>query len=165
MALTYPLPSSISVRNLFASLLDKDLGISKGSPVELKPDPPVMVAIYTADDSTISSVFISDIDFAARIAAAMTLVPKNLVDESIQNKSLVDVLDENFREIMNVATTLFYMASTPHVSLSKVQKSTENIPRDVMLLNRRPAARLDLNITIPGYGEGRVSILVNKRKR
>jgi hypothetical protein len=165
MALMYPLPSSISVRNLFASLLDKELIIEKGLPLEIKPAPPVQVAAYVADDGTIAACCIADLDFAARIAAAMTLIPHNLVEESLKNRKLVDVLQENFNEIMNVATILFYMASTPHVKLKKVYQTVEGLPRDIVILSKKPAARLDLNIQVPNYGPGRVSLLVNKRKK
>jgi len=162
--MAYPMPTAVIVQNLIADLLDKKIAVQKCEPLEIKPLPVVAVAAYEADkdDNKLAALCICNMEFASRIAAALTMIPENIATESIKNGKLADVLDENFLEVMNVATTLFYNASSPHVKFKTLYFSNEELPREVLRLVRRPAGRIDLEINIERYGPGMISLMINK---
>ena len=163
MKLTYPLPTTVTVRNAFVNLLDKPLSLERRDPVHVSPDPLRTIAVYETDDNTVAAILICDINFAVRCACALTMLPPALMNENLQKGALEDTVLENFVEIMNVATTLFYMASTPHVTYKRIIMSDEELPREIKVLLKHPAERLDLNADITGYGTGQITVMVNRR--
>ncbi|MCD6216669.1 hypothetical protein J7L05_02275, partial [bacterium] len=96
--MAYPMPTAVIVQNLIADLLDKKIAVQKCEPLEIKPLPVVAVAAYEADkdDNKLAALCICNMEFASRIAAALTMIPENIATESIKNGKLADVLDENF---------------------------------------------------------------------
>lgn len=160
----YPMPTAAIVQNLISDLLDKKVAIKKCDPVEITPLPVVAVAIYESDEKkdNVAAICICNIEFASRIAAAFTMIPEIISQSSITDNKLSDALMDNFSEIMNVATSFFYNTSSPHVKLREIIMSSDEMPRNILHLIRRPADQIDLEIDIERYGTGNISLLINK---
>ena len=66
---------------------------------------------------------------------------------------------EALHEVVNVLSALFNTPGAPHSKLDKLVKDGEDVPGDVAGL-LASFNRLDLEIEVPGYGKGGLSLVV-----
>lgn len=117
------------------------------------------VATYADAAGTLAFVALTDVAFVASVGAALAMIPLPIVAEAIRTGKPPESLVENAYEVLNVAASLFneVEGATLHV---KVQKLTIG-PLNPELAKRllKPAARLDLDIGIPGYPDSKLSLV------
>jgi hypothetical protein len=98
------------------------------------------------------------------------MLPASAAKEAITADGLEPGIASNFREVANIATSLF-SREHPHAKLREVvfapprgatqgTGSDQVSQADLAGLLARQEARLDLEVVIPGYDTGRMSILV-----
>ncbi len=119
-------------------------------------------ATYVCASGEISFVTLADIPFVASVGAALALIPVSAVNEAIKTGKPSPLLVENAHEVLNVAASLFNEldqgASPPvHVKLERLDVG----PLDARLSARllKPAARVDLDVSVAGYPDGKLSFL------
>ena len=78
----------------------------------------------------------------------------------IRSELLSPVLYDNAREVLNVAASLFNVDGAPHVRLVEAFAPREILPAEVEKWILARVARLDMEMTVAGYGGGRMSVLV-----
>jgi hypothetical protein len=66
---------------------------------------------------------------------------------------------ENFAELLNIGVSLLNHDGAPHVRLYGTHEPGELPPTDVLEPLRGLGRRLDLTVTIAGYGTGSISIV------
>jgi hypothetical protein len=138
-----------------------------GKPMQLKdlPAPPKTpdafyeIAGYEREDGTLAASFAIDLPLAAGLAAALTLVPPGVAEDSIRAKKLEPMLEENLAEVLNVAGRFFNSPSSPRVIL----KSFFKPPCSGALAQLWATApiRLAFEVTPAGYKPGKIAMVAN----
>ena len=154
------LPASKDVRDMLSGLVGKPVAVSPGAPVTPEPLRPVTVAIYTAPDMSVNALCVMDLAASAYTAGALALLPPGGCQDSVEeDKELSPMQLEALHEVVNVLSALFNTPGAPHSKLNKLVKDGEDVPGDVAGL-LASFNRLDLEIEIPGYGKGAMSLVV-----
>jgi hypothetical protein len=153
-----PLPSRHAVRSLVEGLIGRDVDIADGVPVPNKSTN--VVAVYVNDKLGLQAVIVVDIECAARFGGSLGMVPRGGVDDSISERALPPVLKDNCYEVLNVLASVFNVSGAPHVKLYEMYAPNSAIPGDVAAVAATVGSRMDVKLTIAGYGAGQMSIVV-----
>jgi len=154
------LPSTKEIRDLFSGLLGRDVTLTTCAPLAPSKTSPRSVAVYVDDRQGLRAVIACDLDFSARAAAAIALVPGPTADAVIETNGLDDTLAENLYEVLNVAASLFNAPGAVHVRLIELHAAGRPVPPQVESRMLTLGRREDLEVTIPGYGTGRFSVVI-----
>jgi hypothetical protein len=107
----------------------------------------------------LAALFVADLPFCSWSGAALALLPAGLAQDAIKSGKLDQALQDNFAEVANVLTATFREFGE-RVILGKIQYgSAQLLPEDVRPCVAAPR-RLDLEVTITGYGVGRCGLLL-----
>jgi len=151
-----PVPSAFEVRELFAGLLGRDIEWTTGtSPVD--PIEGAVVGAYVNDAGEVRAVVVLDIPLAVWAGSAIALLPHSGAESSIKTGLISAAQFENVAEILNVASSMFNRAGSPHLRLDAPYAPREKLPDDVAKWVLEPANRLDGTVAIQGYGGGNIS--------
>ena len=154
------LPAAKDVRDMLSGLIGKPVTVTPGAPVTPEPLRPVTIAIYTAPDMSVNALCVMDLGASAYTAGALALLPPGGCQDSVEeDKELSPMQLEALHEVVNVLSALFNTPGAPHSKLNKLVKDGEDAPGDVvgMLAGFN---RLDLELDIPGYGKGAMSLVL-----
>ncbi len=157
---TFPLPESEAVQDLLAGLLGRGVVVREVKPQGLISLDPRTVATYIADDASLAALCTCDLTLACHAGAALSLIPPPAALESIRRTLIDEYIQDNLREVMNVAASWFNRDGFPHVKLRAVHMPKERLPDDVKTLLAEPAARQDLELDLEGYGSGKLTLVV-----
>lgn len=141
-------------------LLGRGTAVDKVTPLILEEDQSAVIAEYRTDEGSVGAICLVDAEFAIRTAGALTMVPPAAVADTLRKGDLSDAL-ENFREIVNILASLLNSPKTSHLRLAGVHVVPGDLPDCVSSLVEKPAFRRDFAVQIEGYGNGRLSLLVN----
>lgn len=153
-----PLPTRHAVRSTIEGLVGRDVDMGDGVAPESKSTN--VIAVYVTDQMVTSAIAICDLECAARIGGALGMVPKGMVDDAIKDRELPTTLEENCYEVLNVLSAIFNVPGAPHVRLHKMYGPGAVLPADVAALGAMVNTRMDVALTIAGYGPGQLSIVV-----
>lgn len=163
MVAHYPVPIQEDIRDLLSDLLGRGVAIDKTkSPLVFEDDEPGLIARYLNDDDELAIVCLVDAPFAIVVGAALVMVPAAVVKEQLQKGVLEEDAVDLVREVNNIMARLLNTPRTPHVRLHDMLTiPADDLPESVEKLLAAPEFRRDFLVTIEGYGEGRISLLVN----
>lgn len=154
-----PVPAALEVRELFEGLLGKTVEWTATSTI-VDPIDGATVGSYTNDFGVVRALILCDIPLTARAGSAIALMPQTGAESAIKS-GLVSVAQfDNLAEILNVAASMFNRPNAPHVRLDTTFAPRETLPAEVAKWALAPAGRIDGILTIQGYGEGRISVVV-----
>jgi two-component system, chemotaxis family, chemotaxis protein CheY len=111
------------------------------------------------DDGSVIGCGVCDIAGAARLGAALTLIPPAVATEAIAAGRVEDTMADNLREIFNVMSRLFDSGGNLRVCLGRIHRPGEPLPAELAGRISKPGARLDNCVEIAGYGRGNLSLL------
>jgi len=156
-----PLPSALAVRELLESLLGRDVEAELVTAVVDPPKHPgALVGAYVDDDDGLRALIAVDLALTAHLGASIALMGLRVAEDVIRSELLSPVLYDNAREVLNVAASLFNVDGAPHVRLVEAFAPREILPAEVEKWILARVARLDMEMTVAGYGGGRMSVLV-----
>jgi hypothetical protein len=154
-----PVPHPKQVRDLFLSLTGKDVEVGPAHPVLVGREP-AAVAVYVTDRLATGAVVACDLDLAAYAGGALGLVPVPQLEQARDDGRLSADLADNVHEVLNVLASVFNDSpEAPHLRLHAVHGVGEKLPTDVASMLGFVVRRLDLQVTITGYGGGRLSVV------
>jgi hypothetical protein len=153
-----PLPSRHAVRSLLADLLDRDVDLADGNPVPAKTTN--IVAVYVTDRLATAALTVVDLECAARIGGARGTLPRGGVDEAIAERALAGKLRSNCYQVLDVMASVFNLPNAQHVRLYQMYGPNEAVPGDIAHLTASTGSRMDIRLTVAGYGSGSMSIVV-----
>jgi hypothetical protein len=157
---TAHLPTVKEVRDLLGDLLGRDITVAVVDPRGLNANNSDMVGTYVDQRLTMHAVAYADFDLAAYVGAALALVPQGGAAAAIEDGDLPQSLSENTAEFLNVLASLFNAEGAVHQRLYSVHPPGKTPPTDVAALAGSLGCRLDLDVTIAGYGGGRLAVAV-----
>jgi hypothetical protein len=157
---TTELPSPKAVRDMLEELLNRDITVGDGKPAAAADITKAAVAIYIDDSKRIVGVAGMDLPLAAWCGAAIGLVPKGGAEDCVDEGELTKMIGENVREVCNIMAALLNREGAPHLRLEKEScyLPGETPPQEAQARLVALGARLDLVVTVAGYGAGRLWI-------
>ncbi|HZR79900.1 MAG TPA: hypothetical protein VFD92_02300 [Candidatus Binatia bacterium] len=141
-----------TIAGIIETLLGREVTVKNG-PAGKGPN--ALIAVYASPDKPVAACVGCSIQFASYAAAALSLVPREVAEGDIRAGKLSDVLDENFREVMNVFGGI--LSSPGHrVVLDRITGSGE-APDEIskMLSESSPVS---FEVEVEGYGKGLISL-------
>lgn len=159
MSTTVLLPHPKDVRDMFEGLLGRGVEVEPGQPVTPTVSSWAAVGVYVEDNLTLSAVVVADVPLAAYAGAALGLLPLGGAQDAIGLGTVDGAMWENFAEMLSIGISLLNHDDTPHVRLYETFPPGELPAADVLELARGLGRRLDLSVTIAGYGAGSLSIV------
>lgn len=154
------LPTTKEIRDLLNGLLGRDVSLLPVGPLVPSATSPRSVAVYVDDRLTVRTVIACDLEFSARVAAALALMPVPVAEQAIAENRLDQNLAENLYEVFSVAASLFNVPGSVHVRLHELHPAGTPNPSYVHGLMLTLGRREDLDVTVPGYGTGRCSVVI-----
>lgn len=154
-----PVPTAFEVREVFEGLLGRAIEW-EGTSHKVDPLDGATVGAYVNDFGAVKALVLTDIALTAWAGSAIALLPHNGAEKAIKEGLLSAMQFDNMAEILNVAASMFNKPGTPHLKLGVTYAPRERLPEDVEKWVLAPAGRIDGTLTIQGYGQGRISVIV-----
>lgn len=152
-----PMPSRDDVRKLLADLLARDVQVAR-LPTKVKDYP--FVADMIDDQNELVAICACDLPFSAFSASALCGVPAGAAKDAIKSGKLEKMQQENLREVMNILSAVFNGESMPHLRLKELYPTGSPEYKDLSAKLANPADRYDLDVSIEGYGKGKIALAV-----
>jgi hypothetical protein len=154
-----PLPSRHAVRLLVEDLVGRNVDLSDAQPLPAKNTN--VYAVYVNNRVAVSAVVMTNLELAARLGGALGMLPKGGVDDAIKERDLYPMLRDCCYEVLNVMASLFNVPNAQHVRLYEMYgPGGSPAPADVQQLGTMLGNRLDVRLTIAGYGDGLMAVVV-----
>ena len=148
---------------LVAKLLTQILGRGvTARPVPALPllsPAPKVVAAYEEDGRSLASVCVCDLNFAVHASAALLLTPVDAAEESIELGTCDPALLDALVEIFNIGRRWFQTEGR-HIDSPRLYATPDPLPSRVSAAMASPKHRVDLEVTIAGYGAGHLSVVI-----
>jgi hypothetical protein len=161
MPTKFPMPIQEAVRDLLMDLLGRGIAVTKAERVFLEDDSVAAVADFVTDTGVVGVVCMADLALAATLGASLTMMPNPVVQDSIRKNAFdEEMLLENLSEVLNIMTRLFNSPDTPHLKLGNLHTLPGELPEKMQKLMAQPAARRDFDVTVEGYGDGKLTLYV-----
>jgi hypothetical protein len=158
--LTVQLPDAKAVKDMLSGLVGKPVGVTPGAPVTPTEKDPVSVAVYVSPSMAVNALCVMDLPLAAWTGGALALLPPGGVQDVVEEDGeLTAMLTEALHEVVNVLSALFNVPGAPHSKLYQLYAPGDDLPGDIAGM-LAAFNRLDLAVEVPGYGKGRLSLVV-----
>ena len=154
-----PLPSAAGVRDLLGDLLARNVTVGPGEPVVVSHIRPASVGVFSDPGGATVSTCALDLAMTGHAAGALALTPPKVVAQMLAERTPSDLLLDSLHEVMNVISVLVSTRGLPPAALSRVYHPYELLPARLHELLRQQQDRLDLRVTVPGYGVGALSLV------
>lgn len=153
------LPEPMQVRTMLEELLGRTVKATTTSIWSPTTTDRGAVAAYTDRFEAVRSLALCDLALSAFVGTAIGLVPVGQAEAAIEDQDLPEPILENLHEVLNVCAGLLNSPDSPRVRLHSVARPGEPLPAHVRALTTVLGPRLDLELTIAGYGTGRLSFV------
>jgi hypothetical protein len=140
--------------------MGRAVNVARTGPVDLDGARPGACADYEAASGTIGVLCVADVALTNALGAALTMVAPAVVEDAIAKQQMDGPTMDNFREVVNVLTTLFNTPDTSHVKFREVHTLPSQLPAETAQLLKKPRARRDFQVEVTDYGIGTLSVLV-----
>lgn len=152
------LPPTKLIKDVIDGMLGKEVAV--GPADALTPPDAVggAIAVYIDDSDRLGAVAGWDLSLAAKVGAAVALVPPGAAEDAIDEQYLPENLLENLSEVSNVLASVFQLPGNPHLRLSQMYRPINSADNDAVNLLYALGNRIDLKVDVPGYGAGRLSV-------
>lgn len=141
------------VASLFGSLFHAKVTVTAAAVADHSASDKIL-AVFRNDDGELVGVCKADFEFAARAAAALTMIPVGGCDDVIEEGVLDASYMENASEIMNLMATLISMPGSKRAFMAGVIEAGQLVPDDVTALLESQAFCSTLKTNFAGYGDG-----------
>jgi hypothetical protein len=155
------LPPNKAVKDVFEDLLGRDVEVSPSNDrTPVGREHLTMEAVYVDDQMRMRAVIVTDLALTAYCATAIGLVPPGGAEAAIEDGELSESLVDNISEVVNSMAGLFNRDGAPHVRLYAWYPPGDPAPADVADLTAAFIGRNDLDVSIAGYGDGQMGLVL-----
>ncbi|MDQ1519341.1 MAG: hypothetical protein QOI55_414 [Actinomycetota bacterium] len=159
MPANFPMPAADRLRDVLGDLLGRKVSVAPARAVELGSET-AAVADYHVDSGAVGVLCVADLRLTNALGAALTMVPPRTVDDAVASQSIDQPTIDNFREVVNIMTSLFNTADTPHLKFNDVHRLPSGLPPEAAMLLDGPKGRRDFDVTVDEYGSGTMSVFL-----
>jgi hypothetical protein len=154
-----PLPTPKDVRDLFSDLLGRTVEVTAEDVTDPRLDARASVGIYQDAHKHTVAVVTTDPSLSAHLAGCLALTPSDAAREVAASGMLPTSYAENLHEVLNIVGTLFNSAGTRPVRFTQMHAPGEQVPAQVATFAGTTGRRLDLTVSISGYGSGQMAVV------
>ena len=147
------------VGRLFEDLLVRKVSVKKTAPLKMSAVNQTLTAVYENDDGTPIAACTCDLGLVMNAGAALCLVPLYEAEAACKATKWNPALVENFKEVLNICAQLFCEPGSSRVRLGEVCIGDQPRPAKAAALLGKPGWRLDVELSIAGYGTGLMVIV------
>lgn len=129
------------------------------------PDDVVVSATWVDVTGVVRYAALLDPTLARALGGALGMRPAAQVLSSKNDPELAAILVNDARELLNMMVRAFHDAGSVHVRLGASNFPPAPRLPEAVAMDKAPGVRMDLQITVQGFGQGRLTLLsVNKEK-
>lgn len=148
------------MRDLLGHLLGRDVDVLVRAAWAPMPLDRATVAEFVDDHIQLRAVVLLDLPLAVFAGASAGLLPAAGARDMVAERDPSSMVVENLYEVLNVMTSLLNAGTNPHVRIASMHAPGAEFPADIDEITRRLTGRLDLTVSIDGYGTGRIAMIV-----
>ena len=154
-------PHQKALRDLFVGLLDRDVEVEVATR-HLSPGPLDLVSAATYVDESLRTIAVVALDapLSHAVAGAVGLLPPRAVVQALRHGHVSATVRDNLAAVLDVVGVVLNQPGCPHTRLHALHPVGEMPPTDVTAWLHAPGRRLDLVVRVPGYGGGRLAVVV-----
>jgi hypothetical protein len=154
------IPAPKNIKDTFSGIADKPIEVGNGRPIPVTADSDTYVGIYTNDHLKIGAIMVLDLPLAGWLSAALCVMPPGGVQEAVERRILPATVVEAIPEVFNMSAVIFNHPGGQHLKIYQTVEPGTPPPLDVLALANSLGRRLDMHVTVPGYGDGYLSIVM-----
>lgn len=161
-----PVPIQEAVGEFVAALVDRPAAATKVQPTPIDRDPDEreqrwVVALYEDQQGRLAALALADLAFAAATGAALGMIPAAAASDAVKAGELSETLAENYAEVANIMASVLNSPSSPHLrSAGTWSLDDPDLSDEVWEVLASARKRREFAVTIDGYDDGRVSIVI-----
>lgn len=144
------------IKKTLDPLFGKDIGLKDSEPLEANDK--VVVGSYVDGEGNTVGTVIMDYSCACYTAAALSMMPADIAEESIKSGDIEESLRDNLYEVLNIGVSFFSDGTTPDMRIKEMLVSPSEIPGDIENVLKNAYTDLHVEMDIPGYGCGSSSL-------
>lgn len=153
-------PDPKAVREVLEGLLGRTVEVEPTAAYGPAGTDAATFAVYVDDRLKVAAVAAADLELSSYLGAAIGLVPPAGAQAAIEDGYLSPMLGENLYEVLNVCASMLNAEGQPHVKLHSVHPAETTPPADVPAHAQALGSRLDLSVSVAGYGTGRLALVL-----
>jgi len=154
------LPPNKDIRDLLEGMLGRDVALEPSATTLSSSDTVgSLVATYCDDDGRTRAVLGWSVEAGAQVGAAIGLIPAPLAKEMAAEQFLRLDIADNLAEVSNVMAALFDLPGNPHVRMKDRYCPAASAPPELTSFLYSNPDRVDLDITVKGYGSGKFALV------
>lgn len=161
-----PVPIQEAVGEFVTALVDRAAAATKVQPTRIVKDDedreePWVIGIYHDQQGRLAALSLADLRFAAATGAALGMIPAAAAADAVKEGALSDTLLENYREVSNILSSVLNSPTSPHLkSVGAWTTDDAELPDEVWGVIADARKRREFAVTIDGYGDGRLGIVI-----
>ncbi len=160
MSTVHPIPEKDEVYKILNMLYGDDMELDEAASALTSDTSKLIVASFINDDNEPVTACVCDFSFAAFAGSSLTRIPPGGAEDAASSGEFSQMMMDNVREIMNICSRLFMVKEdAPHLKFDVVYETPDSIPQGVKAVLDNDGARVDYNVSIPGYGSGALSFI------
>jgi hypothetical protein len=160
---TTTLPTPAEIAELLTNLVGETVTVRIQAAATMTAADFAAIGDFIADDGRPLGICAMDISLSNWAAAALAMIPKNVVKKDIENGNLSEESRENIQEILNISASVFNKPSMPHLRFGSLYVPMDgNLPASIQALVDSPEERADFEVEIPGYGSGLIACIFKR---
>ena len=153
------LPHPKDVRDLLHDLMGRDVDVNVIDAWVPTPRDCAALGEFVDDGMRLRAVMVVDLPLAVYCGAAVGLLPAGGAHDMIDERDHSPTVLENLYEVLNVMSALLNFGDNDHVKIAGMYPPGAEFPQDSVQLVQGLIARLDLGVSIDGYGAGRMGLI------
>jgi two-component system chemotaxis response regulator CheY len=154
------LPTAHQTEQLLTTLLSRPVTTTPGAPVLPRPGRRALTVAYVTRRLRTAAVLVADLPLATALTAALDLDPEQSLAEAMLRRQLPGRADQNLPELAEIATSLFVPAGGELLRTFAVHLPGQLPPPLTAAAVGALRRRLDVFVTIDGFGAGELSLVV-----
>jgi two-component system chemotaxis response regulator CheY len=154
------LPTAHQTEQLLTTLLSRPVTTTPGAPVLPRPGRRALSVAYVTRRLRTAAVLVADLPLATALTAALDLDPEQSLAEAMMRRRLPGRADQNLPELAEVAASLFVPVGGDVLRTFGVHLPGQLPPPLTAAAVGALRRRLDVFVTIDGFGAGELSLVV-----
>ena len=153
------LPAPRALVTGLGELLDRDVTLTPTPPFVPGPFRPATLGVYVDDSLQVVAVVVLDMPLSAYTTASLVLLPRKAAWEAVSSCTLPGILRDQLHVVLTTLGELL-AADDSRVHLYAVHAAGERAPDFVLHKTWVLERRMDVRITVPGYGSGLLALVL-----
>ncbi|HEV7755049.1 MAG TPA: hypothetical protein VGO94_04240 [Mycobacteriales bacterium] len=158
--MTTSLPHPKEVRDMLSDMLGRDVTVAPCDAFTPNVTDKHAAAVYVDDQGQVAVLAALDLPLAAWVGASIGLVPAGGAQDQVEDGELSQGVRDNLYEVLNIFSALFNKPGTPHLKIQSMYPPGEAPPLDLGVMLKSLGMRLDLEVTVAGYGSGKIAVVL-----